>query len=42
MSSLPSWLRQHLAALRALLVLTVIVGVAYPLVITGRRPDSRA
>lgn len=35
MSSLPSWLRQHVAALRALIVLTVIVGVAYPLVITG-------
>ena len=35
MSSLPSWLRQHLAALRALLVLTVLVGLAYPLVITG-------
>jgi potassium-transporting ATPase KdpC subunit len=32
---LPSWLRQHLAAVRALLVLTVLVGLAYPLVITG-------
>jgi K+-transporting ATPase ATPase C chain len=29
------WLAQHLAALRALLVLTVITGVAYPLVVTG-------
>ena len=27
------WIRQHLAALRALLVLTVITGIAYPLVI---------
>jgi K+-transporting ATPase ATPase C chain len=32
---LPSWLRQHLAAVRALLVLTVLVGIAYPLVVTG-------
>ena len=32
---LPSWLAQHLAALRALLVLTVITGLAYPLVITA-------
>ncbi|MEX5632775.1 potassium-transporting ATPase subunit C [Parafrankia sp. FMc2] len=29
----PSWLRQHLAALRTLLVLTVVLGVAYPLAI---------
>lgn len=29
----PTWIRQHLAALRALLVLTVILGVAYPLAI---------
>ena len=28
---LPSWLAQHLAALRALLVLTVLLGLAYPL-----------
>jgi K+-transporting ATPase ATPase C chain len=34
-SHLPTAVRQHLAALRALLVLTVIVGIAYPLVITG-------
>lgn len=27
---LPVWIRQHLAALRALLVLTVIVGILYP------------
>jgi K+-transporting ATPase ATPase C chain len=32
---LPGWLRQHLAAIRALLVLTVLVGLAYPLAITG-------
>ncbi|MEZ0075917.1 potassium-transporting ATPase subunit C [Planotetraspora sp. GP83] len=35
MERLPSWLRQHLAALRALLVLTVVTGVIYPLVATG-------
>jgi K+-transporting ATPase ATPase C chain len=28
---LPSWLAQHLAALRALLVLTAVVGLGYPL-----------
>ncbi|WP_216899943.1 potassium-transporting ATPase subunit C [Nocardia alni] len=28
-----TWIRQHLAALRALLVLTVICGIAYPLVV---------
>ncbi|MFG1607903.1 potassium-transporting ATPase subunit C [Actinoplanes sp. NPDC049265] len=32
---LPSWLAQHLAALRALLVLTVLLGLAYPLVMVG-------
>lgn len=32
---LPGWLRQHLAAVRALFVLTVLLGVAYPLVVTG-------
>lgn len=32
---LPGWLRQHLAALRILLVLTVLLGLAYPLVVTG-------
>jgi K+-transporting ATPase ATPase C chain len=31
----PSWLAQHLAALRALLVLTVVTGLAYPLAITA-------
>ncbi|MFB9837186.1 potassium-transporting ATPase subunit C [Actinoallomurus acaciae] len=30
---LPSWIRQHLAALRALLVLTVILGIVYPVAI---------
>ncbi|WBB73091.1 potassium-transporting ATPase subunit C [Micromonospora sp. WMMD1128] len=43
---LPSWLAQHLAALRALLVLTVLLGLAYPLalVAVGRIPglDGRA
>jgi potassium-transporting ATPase KdpC subunit len=32
---LPAWLRQHLAALRALLVLTALVGVAYPVAVTA-------
>jgi K+-transporting ATPase ATPase C chain len=32
---LPSWLSQHLAALRALLVFTVLLGLAYPLVLVG-------
>jgi len=31
----PGVVRQHLAALRALLVLTVLTGVAYPLVVMG-------
>jgi potassium-transporting ATPase KdpC subunit len=31
---LPSWLAQHLAALRALLLFTVLLGLAYPLAIT--------
>lgn len=30
---LPSWIRRHLAALRALLVLTVILGILYPVAI---------
>jgi K+-transporting ATPase ATPase C chain len=33
MMRLPSWVAQHLAALRALLVFTVLLGLAYPLVI---------
>lgn len=32
---LPAWLSQHIAALRALLVFTVVVGLAYPLVMVG-------
>jgi len=32
---LPTWLRQHLAALRALIVFTVVFGIGYPLVILG-------
>ncbi len=32
---LPAWLGQHLAALRALLVLTVLLGIAYPLLMVG-------
>ena len=43
---LPSWLAQHLAALRALLVLTILCGLIYPLalVAVGRIPglDNRA
>lgn len=35
MTRLPSWIRQHLAALRALAVLTVLLGLVYPLVVTG-------
>src|SRR5829696_891840 len=32
---LPSWIAQHLAALRALLVFTVVLGVAYPLTLVA-------
>lgn len=32
---LPSWLSQHLAALRALLFFTVALGLAYPLMLVG-------
>jgi potassium-transporting ATPase KdpC subunit len=35
MNRLPSWIRQHLAGLRALLVFTVICGIIYPLVMVG-------
>jgi len=35
MNRLPGWVRQHLAALRALLILTVITGIAYPVVMWG-------
>ncbi len=34
-STTPAALRQHLAALRAVLVLTVLLGLAYPLALTG-------
>ncbi len=33
MNTLPGWLRQHLAALRALLLLTVVCGALYPLAV---------
>jgi K+-transporting ATPase ATPase C chain len=32
---LPSWLAQHFAALRALLVFTVLLGLAYPIAMVG-------
>ena len=35
MDHLPGWMRQHVAALRMLIAFTVLVGVAYPLVVTG-------
>ncbi|MEU1729964.1 potassium-transporting ATPase subunit C [Streptosporangium sp. NPDC020145] len=35
MERLPGWLSRHLAALRALLVLTLLLGLAYPLLVTG-------
>jgi potassium-transporting ATPase KdpC subunit len=35
MSRLPSFIRQHIAALRTLLVFTVITGIGYPLVVFG-------
>ena len=35
MNRLPSWIRQHIAALRGLLVLTVICGVLYPVAMWG-------
>lgn len=35
MSELPTAVRQHLSALRILLVMTVITGVLYPLAVTG-------
>ncbi|MEV0238016.1 potassium-transporting ATPase subunit C [Nonomuraea sp. NPDC050786] len=35
MHRMPSWIRRHVAALRALLVLTVVTGIIYPLVATG-------
>lgn len=35
MSRLPSWIGQHLAALRAIIVLTLITGGIYPLAVLG-------
>ena len=35
MNRLPGWVRQHIAGLRALLIFTVICGIAYPLLIFG-------
>jgi K+-transporting ATPase ATPase C chain len=35
MNRLPSYIQQHLAALRVLLVFTVITGIAYPLAMLG-------
>ena len=35
MNRLPSWIRQHIAALRGLVVFTVICGVLYPVVMWG-------
>ncbi|GLY33844.1 potassium-transporting ATPase subunit C [Kineosporia sp. NBRC 101731] len=32
---IPSWMGQHIAALRVLLVMTVVLGLAYPLLITA-------
>ncbi len=35
MNRLPGIVRQHLAALRMLIVFTVVCGIAYPLVMLG-------
>ena len=35
MNRLPGWLRQHLVALRGLLVFTMICGIVYPVVMVG-------
>ncbi|GGQ30875.1 potassium-transporting ATPase subunit C [Streptosporangium pseudovulgare] len=35
MERMPGWIRQHLAAVRAVVVLTVLLGLAYPLAVTG-------
>src|ERR1700759_2237578 len=35
LTRLPAWLRQHIAALRALVVFTVIFGIGYPLAVTA-------
>ena len=35
MSRLPAWIGQHLAAVRAIIVLTIITGFVYPLLVLG-------
>jgi potassium-transporting ATPase KdpC subunit len=35
MSRLPTWIAQHVAAIRAIIVLTLITGFVYPLVLLG-------
>ena len=35
MNRLPGWVRQHLAGLRALLIVTVLCGIIYPVVMWG-------
>jgi potassium-transporting ATPase KdpC subunit len=35
MSRLPMWVGHHLAAIRAMIVMTVLVGLVYPLVVMG-------
>jgi K+-transporting ATPase ATPase C chain len=35
MSRLPTWARTHLAALRAMVLFTIVLGIAYPLAMTG-------
>ncbi|MET9064152.1 potassium-transporting ATPase subunit C [Streptosporangium sandarakinum] len=35
MERMPGWIRRHLAAVRAVVVLTVLLGLAYPLAVTG-------
>ncbi|GLW09298.1 potassium-transporting ATPase KdpC subunit [Microtetraspora sp. NBRC 13810] len=35
MERLPGWLRRHLAAIRAVIVLTLVTGAVYPLAVTG-------
>ena len=35
MNRLPGFVRQHIAALRLLLVFTVLVGIVYPVVMVG-------
>src|SRR5215469_7725722 len=35
MSRLPTWIGQHVAAIRAIIVLTIVTGVIYPVVMLG-------